>query len=143
MSGNSEQAAQEQQETLQPLSHRRIYAAMAAVIVVSAVLSFIFISAAFGAGVAIGGILSLINYYWLKQSLRRLFDNARPDAPPRFLATKYFLRYLVFGAILAVVYLTKTVPVVAVLLGLASFAFAIIIEAFIRLFSSYYNKKEI
>ncbi|HEX8286553.1 MAG TPA: ATP synthase subunit I [Pyrinomonadaceae bacterium] len=143
MSENSEQAVTEQQEALQPLSHKRIYAEMAAVVVVSAVVSFIFVSAAFGFGVIVGGILSLINYYWLKHSLRRIFDAAHPSEPPRFLATKYFLRYLVFGAILAVVYLTKAVPVVAVLLGLASFAFAIVIEAFIRLFSSFFNKKEI
>lgn len=143
MSENSEQVEVEQQETLQPLSHKRIYAEMAAVIAVSVALSFIFVSVSFSFGVAIGGILSLINYYWLKHSLRRIFDVAHPNDPPRFLATKYFLRYLVFGLILAVVYLTKAVPVAAVLLGLASFAFAIIIEAFIRLFSSFFNKKEI
>ena len=140
MSENSEQAVE---QTIEPLSHKRIFALMAAVIVLSVILCFVFISANFAVGVLIGGILSLINYYWLKSSLRRIFDNAATGEQPRFLATKYFLRYLVFGLVLAVVYLTKTVPVAAVILGLASFAFAIIIEAFIRLFSGFFNKKSI
>jgi uncharacterized membrane protein HdeD (DUF308 family) len=142
MSENSEQAAAEQ-ETVQPLSHRRILAAMFLVTILGALLSFVFISPSFGVGVLIGGILSLINYYWLKKSLRSIFDNAVEGEKPRFLATRYFLRYLAFGAVLAIVYLSKIVPVVAVLLGLASFAFAIIIEAILRLFSSFFNKKEV
>jgi hypothetical protein len=143
MSENSEQATVEQQETIETLSHKRIYTEMAAVIVVSAVLSFVFVSAGFGFGVLIGGVLSLLNYYWLKRSLKNIFDKAIGGETKRFTATGYFLRYLVFGAILAFVYLTKTVPVVAVLLGLSSFALAIIIEAFIRVFSSFFKKKEI
>jgi len=140
MSENSEQTAE---QTIQTLSHRRILTIMAAVIIVSVLLGFIFISAFFAGGVLIGGILSFVNYYWLKQSLKRIFDRAVIGEQPRFLATKYFLRYIVFGIILAIIYLTKTVSVAAVLLGLGSFAFAIVIEGFIRLFSGLFKKREI
>jgi chromate transport protein ChrA len=51
------------------------------------------------------------------------------------------LRYVSFGAVLTIVYLTEIVPVAAMLLGLASFALAIIIEAVIRLFSSVFKKE--
>jgi len=140
MSENSEQTAE---QTIQTLSHRRILTIMAAVIVVSVLLGFIFVSSFFAVGVLIGGILSFVNYYWLKQSLKRIFDRAVMGEQPRFLATKYFLRYIVFGIILAIIYLTKTVSVAAVLLGLGSFAFAIVIEGFIRLFSGLFKKREI
>ncbi len=140
MSENSEQTAE---QTIQTLSHRRILTIMAAVIIVSVLLGFIFISAFFAGGVLIGGILSFVNYYWLKQSLKRIFDRAVIGEQPRFLATRYFLRYMVFGIILAIIYLTKTVSVAAVLLGLGSFAFAIVIEGFIRLFSGLFKKREI
>ncbi len=139
MSEDSEQIL-EQNDHVKELSHRRILAAMAATVILGTILSFIFGSANFGIGFLIGGILSLINYYWLKQSLRVIFENAVSGEKPRFLATKYFIRYAAFGFVLAIVYLTKTVPVVAVLLGLASFAFAIIIEAAIRLFSAFFKK---
>jgi len=140
MSENSEQTAE---QTIQTLSHRRILTIMAAVIVVSVLLGFIFVSSFFAVGVLIGGILSFVNYYWLKQSLKRIFDRAVMGEQPRFLATRYFLRYMVFGIILAIIYLTKTVSVAAVLLGLGSFAFAIVIEGFIRLFSGLFKKREI
>ena len=139
MSENSEQAV-EQSEGVKELSHRRILATMTATVVLGGLASFIFGSASFGFGFLIGGILSLINYYWLKQSLRKIFEEAVSGEKPRFLATKYFFRYAAFGIILAFVYLTKWVSVVAVLLGLASFAFAIMIEATARLFSSFFKK---
>jgi hypothetical protein len=139
MSEDSEQADQ-QTQTVKELSHRRILAAMTATVFLGTLLGFIFGSASFGFGFLIGGILSLINYYWLKQSLRVIFENAVSGEKPRFLATKYFTRYAAFGLVLAIVYLTKTVPVVAVLLGLASFAFAIMIEATVRLFSAFFKK---
>ena len=139
MSEDSEQTDREPQ-TVKELSHRRILAAMTATVILGTLLSFVFASANFGFGFLIGGILSLINYYWLKQSLRVIFENAVSGEKPRFLATKYFTRYAAFGFVLAIVYLTKLVPVVAVLLGLASFAFAIMIEAAIRLFSAFFKK---
>lgn len=143
MSEESEQITEAQESTVAPISHNRILVVMALVGLFGTFAGAILISINFGIGVFIGGILSLINYLWLKQSLKSLFDSAISGEKSRFLAVKYFLRYLAVGVFLAVVYLTKTISVVAVLLGLASFALAIIIEAFIRLFSSVSNKKEI
>ena len=143
MNGDPEQITEIEQSTVETLSHRRILTEMAAVIVFGAAGSFIFVSAIFGIGVLIGGSLSLVNYYWLKQSLKSIFEQAAAGEKPQFLGARYFLRYLTFAVVLAVVYLTKTVPVIAVLSGLASFALAIIIEALFRLFSSFFNTKEI
>jgi hypothetical protein len=143
MSEDSEQIPAEQQSTVQTLSHRRILTLMALAALLGSIGGFVFVGLSFGIGVLIGGILSLVNYYWLKRSLKTVFDMAVAGEKPQFLAGKYFLRYLTFGAVLTIVYLTKAVPVVAVLLGLASFALAIIFEAFIRLFNSFSNKKGI
>jgi uncharacterized membrane protein HdeD (DUF308 family) len=140
MSENSEPVIEEQ--NVQPLSHRRILILMACAAVLGSVLSGIFVSLNFGVGVLIGGALSLINYYWLKRSLKVVIEEAVAGGAPHFLAGRAFIRYLAFGACLAVIYLTHAVPMIAVLLGLASFAVAIIFEAFIRLFNSFSNKKE-
>jgi len=142
MSEDSEQITEEQQSTVQTLSHKRILTLMALAALLGAVAGFIFGGSSFGIGVLIGGSLSLVNYYWLKRSLKVVFDKAIAGEETQFLAGKYILRYMAFGAVLTVVYLTKTVPIVAVLLGLASFALAIIFEAIIRLFNSFSNKKE-
>lgn len=130
------------EQTVQPITHKRIITIMAACAVIGTILSFIFISARFGMGFLIGGVLSLINYYWLKISLKRVFESAEDNEKTGVSATKYLLRYAAFGALLVIVYLTKTVPMTAVILGLSSFAFAILIEAFIRMFSSFFNKKD-
>jgi ATP synthase I chain len=134
-----------QTEPMPPaLSHRRILVLMATVAIFGSVAGFAFVSAEFGLGVIFGGVLSLINYYWLKVSLKKLFDAAIAHGEqPRFLAVRYFARYVTLGAILTVVFLTHTIPVVAVIAGLASFALAIVIEGFIRLFTSFFNTKEL
>jgi hypothetical protein len=142
MSEDNEPIAAEQ-ENLAPLTHRRILTLMAIVAILSGLASFVLVSWQFGLGVLFGGILSFVNYYWLKFSLKKIFEKTAYGERPRFLAVRYTSRYLVLGGILLIVFLTKTVPVVSVILGLASFAFAIVIEGFIRLFSSFFNKKEI
>jgi hypothetical protein len=116
---------------------------MAVVAALGSLLGFIFVSGLFGLGVLIGGVLSFVNYYWLKYSLKKIFEQAAEGEKARFLSVRYLLRYLVLGGILLIVFLTKTVPVAAVILGLASFAAAIMIEAFIRLFASFFKKKEV
>ena len=143
MSEDSEQVTVEQTETVQTLSHGRILTLMAFAALLTATAGFIYGGGAFGVGVLIGGALSLINYYWLKRSLKTIFEAAVVGEKVHFLAGRYILRYVTFGAVLTVVYLTKAVPVAAVLLGLASFALAIIFEAFIRLFKSFSNKQGI
>lgn len=142
MSEDSEPIIEER--NVQSLSHKRIVILMAASSVLGAGLSFVFISADYGCGVLIGGALSLINFYWLEKSLKRIFENiVREGEKPMFMGASYVFRYFVFGLILAIVYLTHIVPIIAVLLGLASFAFALTIEGFIRIFSSFFNNKEI
>lgn len=141
MSGNSKPAAIEQ-ETLRPLSHRRILWTMGAVVFIAAILTSVFVSWQFGLGFAIGGILAFLNYYWLKISLKRIFDKAVGGEKPSFLGAGYFLRYLAFAAIIGVIYLTRVVPVVAVLLGLCVFAVAIVFEGLLRILSSISKREE-
>ena len=141
MSENSEPVIEEQ--NAEPLSHRRIFILMACAVLLGSVLSAIFVSLNFAVGVLIGGVLSLVNYYWLSRSLKSVIEDAVAGGAPHFLAGRAFIRYLAFGAILGIVYLTHAVPMIAVLLGLASFAVAIIFEALIRIFSSFFNKKGI
>ncbi len=142
MSDTSEPIAVEQ-ENFVPLTHRRILIVMAAVAILGSLLGFVFVSGLFGLGVLIGGVLSFVNYYWLKRSLKKIFEQAVGGEKPRFLGLRYLFRYLILGVVLTIVFLTETIPVVAVIAGLSSFALAIVIEGFIRIFSSFFKKKEV
>lgn len=126
-----------------PISNKRILYLMGVVVLLGSILCFSFISGLFGFGFLLGGVLSFINYYWLKASLKKVFEEAEEGVRPRVSATRYFLRYLVLGLVLALIFLTRTVPVAAVILGLTSFAFAVLFEAFIRIFSTVFKQKEI
>ncbi len=115
---------------------------MAVVVFVASILCFIFVSPTFGAGFIIGGSLAFLNYYWLKGSVERILEKAAGGDRQQFLAANYFLRYLAGGAFVFVIYLTKIIPVVAVLLGLSAFAVAVVIEGLILLFSSISKREE-
>ncbi len=121
---------------IKTLSHTRILVLMGIVAVLLSLYGFIFVTVSFGSGVLIGGILSFVNYYWLKNSLKVVFEQTANEERPRFAGTRYILRYFIFGLVLLLIYLTKTVSVIAIILGLASFAFAIVIEGMLRLLAT-------
>jgi hypothetical protein len=143
MSEISEPVASEENEPAPRLSHRRILWIMAIVLAVAVLFSLIYAQRDFTLGLIIGGILAFLNYFWLKSSLRNIFDTmAAAGEKPRFLAARYFLRYATLGTIVAVVFITEIVSMVAVLLGLSSIALAVVIEGLIRIFTSDSSKRE-
>jgi hypothetical protein len=110
---------------------------MAVLTVLGSVLGFIYVSTNFGVGIILGGILSFVNYFWLKHSLKVFFASVLNDESPGFIAVGHILRYLIFGIILLIIFLSKAVSIVAVILGLTSFAFAVVVEGIIRIFKSF------
>lgn len=124
------------EDDLKQLSHLRILWIMGLVALLGSVLGAVFESLLFGIGVFLGGVLSFVNYYWLKQSLKSIFRIAESGVKPKLFAGSYILRYMIFALLLVVIYLSKTVPMVAVILGLSSFAIAVMLEGILRIFSS-------
>lgn len=142
MSGNSEPIAADQEKSLS-LSHTRILWTMLIVVILGAIASFIFIDASFGWGILIGGILSFLNYYWLKKTLKDIFSVAAEGGRPSFLTLNYMLRYLGLGIAIWIIYEIKIVSIIAVLLGMTAFAIAILIEGLIIIFLSFSKREEL
>lgn len=131
------------EQAIVPLSHRRILAIMMVLGLAGSIAGAMFVSVSFGTGILIGSVLAFINYYWLKISLKRIFDLAAETGErPRLLGLKYFARYIVLGAIVAVLYITETVSIVGVILGMGGFGFAVVIEGILRIFSGSKSVKE-
>ncbi|MFV0389995.1 MAG: ATP synthase subunit I [Pyrinomonadaceae bacterium] len=105
-----------------------------------AVVSAVFLPYRFSIGVLIGGAFAYLNYFWLKKTLQHVFLIASEGETPRIFGAGYILRYIAFGLFLAIIYVTDIVPIGAVIFGLASFAFAIVIEGFLRIFSTFNNR---
>ena len=122
-------------ETPTPISNSRIVWLMAIVVVLGSLASLIFISWLSSLGFFIGGILSFLNFFWLKSSLKKMFvETSEGEHKPHYSAARYISRYFTLAAVLIIIVLTHTVPIASVILGLVSFVFAIMIEAFIRIF---------
>jgi hypothetical protein len=133
--GEDFEPSADQAENIRPVSHERILLIMAILGLAGGIAGFAASSLRFGLGILVGTALAFLNYYWLKSSLRKIFAAAESGERPRMLAGKYFLRYVVLAIVVAVVYAADLLPIVALILGLGAFAFAVVIEGLIRIFS--------
>ena len=127
----------------QPLQHHRILVIMAVMGVIGSLFAWFLAGGPFSLGLFTGFSLAFANYYWLRHSLRRIFAAAEHGERPRMLAAKYFVRYLVLGVVVAVIYFSGILPIAAVIVGMAGFGLAAVVEGFIRIFSGIFSDKEI
>lgn len=133
----------DEENTIVPISHSRILWIMAIILIIAIAGSLLFAEWRITAGLVLGGVLSFVNYYWLKFALRSVFEKAVEGAKPKFLIGKYLLRYFAVGAVIVLVFLTKTISVAAVICGLLAFAAAVIIESFILIFIHISKREEL
>ncbi len=123
------------ESTATPISHKGILIVMLVLVIAGSLAGFVFGGRFWGIGVIFGGILSLVNYFWLERSTRAIFGQTAM-ASIGVLAAKYILRYAAIGLILLVIYMTDAIPVAAVILGLAAFALAVTIQGLKNIISS-------
>lgn len=130
-------------ESAAPLSLERILILMAVIVVLGSVGAALTAGFGFALGLLVGGAVSFANYFWLKRSLSEIFERIiRDGEKPRFFSGAYVFRYLALGAVIAFVLLTDAVPFTAFVLGLASLAFAVMIEGFIQVFTIVFFRRE-
>jgi hypothetical protein len=135
MTGNSESVQADTLEPMQP-THNRILVIMAVLGLLGAIAGAIFHSIGFGIGILIGIVLAFANYYWLRHSLKKVFDDAAEGEKPKISAIRYILRYLTLAIIVAIIFALGILPIVAVILGMAGFGFAVVVDGIIRIFQS-------
>jgi len=134
MHGNPEYMATDPAEVMPP-THKRILVIMAVLGIASSVLTAAFYSARFGLGLLLGSALAFGNYYWLKHSLQRVFAEAVEGEKARISALRYIFRYVAMAAVIAIIFASGILPIVAVIMGLGGFGFAVVIDGIIRIFS--------
>ena len=81
-------------------------------------LSLLFLSGRFALGVLLGGLVSVVNFYWLSRDLKgalvRRADRAKP-----FMMVKFYIRFLVTGVVLFVIITRAPVDIFGLVLGLS------------------------
>lgn len=142
MSEDLDPAGSDQHLTIEPRNNR-ILIILAVLGVIGTVFGIYAVSARFGIALFLGVALAFANYFWMRRSLKAIFATASEGVKPSFIGAGYFLRYLAFGSVIAIVYLTDIVPVIGLLFGMTGFGIAVMLEGFILIFLAIFGKKEI
>lgn len=122
----------------------RIFRSMAGAVALAVIVSAPFAPWRVTTGLLLGGVLSLLNHYWLRNSLSAGFDLAVDrGAKPRISLAPYFFRYFVIGAIVLAAYKLNIVSLVATIAGLCSFVVALFVEALREFYFEIIHREEI
>ncbi len=111
----------------------RIFRAMIAIASVAVIASVMLAPWRVTAGLALGGVLSILNYHWLRSSIEAVLSNAT-EKRPRVKLSRYILRYLVVGAVAFAAYALQIVSLPATIAGLCAFVPALFVEAFRQIY---------
>ncbi|MGH9874245.1 MAG: ATP synthase subunit I [Pyrinomonadaceae bacterium] len=120
----------------------RIFRTMALATILAAVGSLSFAHWRITAGVLLGGILSLLNHYWLSSSTAAAFTVLVHGEKPKLKLAQYILRYLVIGAVVFLAYKLNLVSLVATIAGLCSFVVALFAEALREFYFAIIHREE-
>lgn len=93
----------------------RNWIALGVLLVVSAVLAPKF----FTLGILCGGVLSIVNYYWLNRSLKKAFLQEVSDGTKSFLMIRYYIRFIITGIILFLLITKTPISIFGLILGLS------------------------
>jgi hypothetical protein len=92
-------------------------------------------------GLMLGGVLSLLNYHWLRTSVAAVFNVSRNDRP-RVRTWRYIVRYFVVGVAVFAAYQLQVVSLPATILGLCAFVPALFVEAFRQFYFAITRREE-
>lgn len=89
-------------------------------------LSFLFLSGRFALGVLLGGLVSIVNFYWLSRDLKSTLLRHAHRAKP-FMMVKYYIRFIVTGVVLFVVITRAPIDIFGLVLGLSVIVINVIV----------------
>ena len=92
-------------------------------------------------GLMLGGVLSLLNYHWLRTSVAAVFRVSTGERP-RARISRYIIRYFVVGGTAFAAYELRLVSLPAMFAGLCSFVPALFVEAFRQFYFAIIRREE-
>jgi len=72
----------------------------------------------FTLGILLGGLISIINFYWLSRGLRKVFQQFL-DSARSSIVTRYYIRITVTGVVLFVIITRTPADVIGLIVGLS------------------------
>lgn len=120
----------------------RIFRSMAFAVGISVIVSLLVADWRITTGLMLGGVLSLLNHYWLISSTTAAFKVVAHGARPRITLAHYILRYFVIAAVVFAAYKLKLVSLPATIAGLCSFVVALFAEALREFYFAIIHREE-
>lgn len=121
---------------------RHIFQTMALATALAVIASLPFGHWRVTAGLLVGGVLSLLNHYWLTSSTAAAFSVVMQGARPRLKLAQYILRYFVIGIVVFFAYKLNVVSLAATIAGLCSFVVALFVEALREFYFAIIHREE-
>ena len=121
----------------------RVFRTMAIAVALAVIVSLPLAPWRVTVGLLVGGLLSLVNYHWLRSSISAGFDLLVHGAKPRIKLAHYILRYFVLSIAVFAAYKLGLVSLPATLTGLCSFVIALFSEAFREIYFAIIHREEI
>jgi hypothetical protein len=118
----------------------RIFRSMIAIVSLTVIAGAVLVPWRVTTGLALGGVLSLLNYHWLRTSIEAVLSNATEERP-RLKLWRSIFRYFVVGAIVCAVYGLRIVSLPATIVGLCAFVPALFVEAFRQVYFSIIHRE--
>ena len=112
----------------------RIFRVMAASVALAASVSALLAPWRITTGLLLGGLLSLLNYRWMRTSIVALLEARVAGKSAGAKVSRYILRYFVIAAIIILAYKLNVVSLPATIIGLCSFVVALFAEAFRQIY---------
>jgi len=94
-------------------------------------------------GLLLGGVLSLLNIHWLRNSIGATFDRTAQGTRPQLRMAQFVLRYFIIGIVVYAGYRFNVVSLTATVAGLSSFVVALFAEAFRETYFIFIHREEI
>jgi len=120
----------------------RIFRAMLGAVALAVAASALLLFWRVTTGLLLGGILSLLNHHWLRQSISAALSVDVAIQRPRLKATGYILRYFFVFAVVALAYQLNVVSLPATIAGMCSFVVALFFEAFRQSYFAIIHREE-
>lgn len=119
----------------------RVFRVMIVTVVLAVIASTVLAPWRVTLGLMLGGVLSLLNYHWLRTSVAAVFNVGQTERP-RVKISRYIIRYFVVGVAVFAAYQLQVISLPATIAGLSSFVPALFVEAFRQFYFAIIHREE-
>ena len=119
----------------------RVFRMMVASVALAVIVSTMLAPWRVTTGLMLGGLLSLLNYHWLRTSVADVFNVSTAERP-RVKISRYIIRYFVVAGVAFAAYELRLVSLPAMFAGLCSFVPALFVEALRQFYFAIIRREE-